>query len=361
MLIIMKSCLFLATLIALLLGSILNGARQESDRNIPVLCYHTFYPESFEGTPGALAESYRNFEDILRFLYENGYRSYIPDGKLEPGAHEKKVIITFDDGHRSQFRAAELLEKYDMRGIFFVIPSRIDKPGYPHMTSGQLAQLAASGHLVAAHGHRHKSMPVSGPEIIAALDTVPGILKAIPGISADDLHSIAYPFGHYTPAVRRGLLPQYPLQYTVNPGYWDGNSTLIPRILIARGTDRQFYYDYLEGAFAASKSLTMKEENGSHQSVVHFKNPDLLDPESLYIQATSPDGTGYHYSVFGAASFMTSQNGVLVFDITEYLETYHSADRRALSFVVKRRKDGQMHYVSDGYLVWVPRTDPGDP
>jgi len=326
--------------------------------NIPVLCYHTFYHGTSSRTPGPLDETYEGFEDMLHYLRENGFHSFLPDsGPLQGKPDPQKVIITFDDGHVSQLRAAELLEKYDMRGIFFVIPSRIDDPGYAHMTSRQLAKLTERGHLVAAHGHRHKSMPVSGSEIIAALDTVPDILKTIPGISEDDLHSIAYPYGHYSPAVRTAMLPQYPLQYTVNPGYWDGRSTLIPRILIASGTDRKFYYDYLKGAFAASKLLTMQEESGSRQSVVHFNNPKELDPDSLYIQATSPDGSGHHYSVFSAAPFLTSKNGVLVFDITDYLETHHSADRRALSFVVSQRGNGKMRYVSDGYLVWVSRTD----
>lgn len=353
----MKSYIIMPALAVLLIGSFSNGTLKESPRNIPVLCYHTFYPESFEGTPGTLAESYSNFEEKLRFLSDNGFRSYIPDGTMESDANSPKVVITFDDGHRSQFRAAGLLDKFDMRGIFFVIPSLIDDPDYPHMTSGQLTELAGRGHLIAAHGHRHKSMPVSGPEIVASLDTVPDILQTIPGVSGDDLHSIAYPYGHYTPAVRRAMLPQYPLQYTVNPGYWDGKSTLIPRILIASGTDSPFYYDYLQGAFAGARSLTMQEENGSRQSAVHFDNPDGLEPDSLYIQAASPDGAGHHYSVFSAAPYVTSKNGALHFDITDYLETHHSAERRALSFAVAQRNNGDLRYVSDGYLIWVKRTD----
>ena len=353
----MKAYIWLPVWMIFLIGSTADEAPPNTGRHIPVLCYHTFYPDTFEGTPGALAESYQNFEDILHFLRKSGYRSYLPNGESMTDTDPQKVIITFDDGHSSQFRAAELLEEYDMRGIFFVIPSLIDDPEYPHMTSAQLAKLAERGHLVAAHGYRHKSMPVSGSEIIAALDTVPDILQNIAGISSGDLHSIAYPYGHYTPAVQRAMLPKYMLQYTVNPGYWDGQTTLIPRILIASGTDPQFYYDYLEGAFAAPRTLSMQEENGSRQSVVHFDNPDGLDPASLYIQATSPDGAGHHYSVFSAKPFLTSRNGVLVFDITEYLETHHSRDRRALSFVVSQREKGLMRYVSDGYLIWVARTD----
>ncbi len=350
--------------------------------NIPVLCYHTFYNETTFHTPGAFDESYEAFEDLVHYLRENGFYSYLPDGSpLSPEPDPQKVIITFDDGHASQFKAADLLEEYGMRGLFFVIPSLIDVPRYPHMSSAQLASLAERGHMVGVHGHRHVSMPVSSPEIIATLDTVPGLLEEIPGISEEMLHSLAYPYGHYTPAVQRAMQSRYPMQYTVNPGYWDGTSTLIPRILITRDTDRQFFFDYLDGALSAPRSVSMREPNGSRQSVIHFENPERLDPNSLYIRAASPDYDGKHYIAYAAGPFFSRMNGsgtnvssdrnadtnadsdadsdveVLAFDITLYLETHHSMEHRALSFAVTQ-KEGDIHrFVSDGYLIWVKKTE----
>ncbi len=346
--------------------------------NIPVLCYHTFYHETSSRKAGPLDETYEGFEDLLHYLRENGFYTWLPDGpRLPPEPDPQMVIITFDDGHVSQLKAAELLEDYGMRGIFFVIPSLIDAPRYPHLSSSQLASLVERGHLVGVHGHRHISMPVSGPEIIATLDTVPGLMTDIPGIGEDMLHSLAYPYGHFTPSVQRAMRSRYPMQYTVNPGYWDGASTLIPRILITRDTDRQFYFDYLDGALAASRSLTMREPNGSRQSVIHFDNPDRLDPKSLYIIAASPDYDGQHYIAHAAGPFFSREDwddvyghgnrvdgrdsydggdgNVLIFDITAYLETHHSVEHRALSFAVAH-KDGEIHrFVSNGYLIWVKK------
>lgn len=354
-----------------------------SGLHIPVLCFHTFYPGSFRGTPGSLAESYEAFENILHFLMENGFESYIPGGagghtvatEMRPvdyipgsdhishqsGPDALKVIITFDDGHRSQLRAAELLEKYGMRGIFFVVPSLIDDPEYPHMTSLQLASLAERGHLVGVHGHRHRSMPVSGPEIIAALDTVPGLLREIPGITEDVLHSLAFPYGHYTPAVRRAMRSRYSYLYSVNPGYWDGQSALIPRILITRDTDRRFFFDYLAGAFEGRRVLHLKEGNGSRQVSVRFDNPENLEPSSLYVQAVTPDLQNHHYSVFAAEPFLSKKNGLLVFDVVEYLETHHNKERRALSFAILQKQDGVLRFVSDGILIWVKKREGDTP
>ena len=332
--------------------------------NIPVLCYHTFHNESSRRTPGPLDETYEDFEDMLHFLRENGFRSFLPDTMpLEGKPDPQKVIITFDDGHVSQLQAADLLEEYGMRGIFFVIPSLIDVPRYPHMSGSQLADLIERGHLIGVHGHRHVSMPVSGPEIIATLDTVPELLMEIPGITDRNLHSLAFPYGHFTPAVMRAMRARYPMQYTVNPGYWDGLSTLIPRILITRETDRQFYFDYLTGALAGPRSLSMHEPDGSRQSVIHFANPEGLDPATLYIRASSPDYEGRHYAIHSARPFLTVDSGhdsgnVLVFDITAYLETHHSVDHRALSFAVTQKERDIYRFVSDGYLIWVKRRDP---
>ncbi len=331
--------------------------------NIPVLCYHTFHHEDSSRTPGPLDETYEGLEDMLHYLRENGFRSFLPDGDpLQGKPDPQKVIITFDDGHVSQLRAADLLEEYGMRGIFFVIPSLIEVPRYPHMSSNHLSDLANRGHLIGVHGHRHVSMPVSGPEIIAVWDTVPELMMEIPGITDENLHSLAFPYGHYTPAVTRAMRPRYPLQYTVNPGYWDGSSTLIPRILITQETDREFYFDYLSGALAGPRELSMREPNGSRQSVIHFENPARLDPRALYIRAVSPDDDGRYYDSRSAAPFLSADDRdghVLVFDVSAYLEAHHPIDHRALSFAVTEKVGEIYRFVSDGYLIWVTRVDAG--
>lgn len=165
-----------------------------------------------------------------------------------------------------------------------------------------------------------------------------------------ELRSLAFPYGHFTPAVIRAMHSRYPLQYTVNPGYWDGHSSLIPHILISHETDRLFYFDYLDGALAGPGVLTMREPNGSCQSVIHFESPDGLDPDSLYIRSSSPDYDGLHYTVHAAGPFMSADDtddNVLIFDIKAYLETHHSVERRALSFAVTWKMREICRFVSD--------------
>ena len=342
--------------------------------SIPVLCYHAFFDESGDRSPGELDTSYERFEAHLDYLAKEGFETVIPDPGTdwsapstdhssgvagEKAGPRKPVVVTFDDGHRSQLRAARMLEKREMRGIFFVIPSLIDDPDYPHMNSEELGDLAGRGHLIAAHGHRHQSMPVSGPEIVATLDTVPDLLSSLANVEDSIIHSLAYPYGLYTPAVYRAMRSRYPLQYTVNPGYWDGSSGLIPRIMITLETRDIFYRSYISGKFLSRRKLFMEEQSGSRQSVLHFSNPERVSATNLYILAISPDYEGQYYQSFPAAPYLSQDGGPerLKFDVKEYLETHHSRERRALSFVLKKRDDSGDRFVSEGYLIWVAIPD----
>jgi hypothetical protein len=74
------------------------------------------------------------FERDLRFLKANGYRTLNGDEfleRLESNSNSlKEVLLTFDDGQRSLWHTAyPLLREYGMRGVAFVIVSRVtDKP-----------------------------------------------------------------------------------------------------------------------------------------------------------------------------------------------------------------------------------------
>ncbi|HEX3911685.1 MAG TPA: polysaccharide deacetylase family protein [Solirubrobacteraceae bacterium] len=72
---------------------------------------------------------------------------------LDAGEPAPAVAITFDDGGASAPLAAEALERHGWRGQFFVTSSRVDTPGF--MSSEQVRELAARGHLIGSHSHSH--------------------------------------------------------------------------------------------------------------------------------------------------------------------------------------------------------------
>lgn len=66
------------------------------------------------------------------------------------------VVFTFDDGGRSFLHIiAPILEKYGLRGIFFISTKYINTPGF--LTRTEIKELADRGHVIGSHTHTHPS------------------------------------------------------------------------------------------------------------------------------------------------------------------------------------------------------------
>jgi len=96
--------------------------------SVPVLMYHHIL-----STDSFIASSVKNFEDQMRYLYENGWKTLTSDefyqfkqGKLK--VSKKSVLITFDDGWRDNFvYAYPILKKYNLKATLFIITQWIEK------------------------------------------------------------------------------------------------------------------------------------------------------------------------------------------------------------------------------------------
>lgn len=70
--------------------------------------------------------------------------------------YDINVVFTFDDGGSSFYSyAAPILEKYGLRGIFFISTQYIDTPGF--LTIDQVRELKERGHVIVGHSHTHLS------------------------------------------------------------------------------------------------------------------------------------------------------------------------------------------------------------
>ena len=98
------------------------------------------------------------------FQNENAFQYKVEESAFEEQVKAlkgKDVVFTFDDGGVSFYtKAAPILEKYGLRGVFFISTKYIDTPGF--LTSGQVKELADRGHIVGSHSHTH-------PEIFTKL------------------------------------------------------------------------------------------------------------------------------------------------------------------------------------------------
>jgi len=164
--------------------SFVYGSERLADQ-VPVFCFHSVEPGSFEAT--------------LRFLARNDYYTLTPGeltnwirGRTEL-PHERSILLTFDDGHGSVWSVAyPLLRRFDMRATVFLVPtliedrseylptledvqqgtanletvlSREDGP-YPYLTWDEISEMASSGTLnFETHSHEH-SLIFTSPKIV---------------------------------------------------------------------------------------------------------------------------------------------------------------------------------------------------
>ena len=71
------------------------------------------------------------------------------------GIDSKYVQFTFDDGGVSFYNViAPILEKYNLRGVFFIATAYIGQDGF--MSETQIKDLARRGHVIGGHSHTHQ-------------------------------------------------------------------------------------------------------------------------------------------------------------------------------------------------------------
>ncbi len=96
--------------------------------SVPVLMYHHILSQD-----SFIASSVKNFEEQMKFLYENNWKTLTSNefyqfkqGKLK--VPKKSVLITFDDGWRDNFiYAYPILKKYNLKATLFIVTQWIDE------------------------------------------------------------------------------------------------------------------------------------------------------------------------------------------------------------------------------------------
>jgi len=177
-----------------------------------ILLYHDLDSIDFPNEKTNLATrgtivTANQFESQIKYLAENNYESisikdyfgYITQKKQLPS---KKIIITFDDGHYSNYHVAlPILLKYKFKAIFFIIASRINQPY--HLSEDQIIDMANKGMEIASHGLTHKYLlHMDHNEIWHELLESKWILESV---VKQSINYFAFPGGHYNENVLKLL------------------------------------------------------------------------------------------------------------------------------------------------------------
>ncbi len=109
----------------------------------------------------------------------------------------KYLVIGFDDNTIYDRKAVELLNKYHMKGTFFVNSGTLNDSGF--LTAGELDVLF-EGHEVASHTVNHPRLKeLTNQGIKYEIEQDFELLKAY---SKQDIKGFAYPFGDYDKQVK---------------------------------------------------------------------------------------------------------------------------------------------------------------
>ena len=151
--------------------------------------------------------------------------------------HNKKVLLTFDDGNSSDYEIVfPMLLERKINAIFFLIMNEVGNKGY--LNWSQVKEMHKHGMTFGSHGLNHKSMnELSDKETQNEFIKSKSILEDAIGSS---VKYFSYPFGHFSKKSHiLGLSAGYDFLFTSNHGIAKKNSKILPRNNIHSGLDQK--------------------------------------------------------------------------------------------------------------------------
>ena len=128
---------------------------------LPILMYHHVVPD--DNTCNDMTVTVSKLEKDFRWLKEHGYETILPR-QLISGAPlpEKPILITFDDGYRSNYELAyPLFQQYGTKAVISIMVFMQEVNASTFMTWDMCREMAASG-LVEIGSHTYKLHNLDG-------------------------------------------------------------------------------------------------------------------------------------------------------------------------------------------------------
>ncbi len=163
---------------------------------LPILNYHILYDEqllaSMAKDEAIYANEVREFQQQMKYLRDSCYQGMVFDDYINHRAERSDlsgdfVIITFDDGHVSNYtHALPILQELGFPAIFFITVKNVDSPN--GVTWQQLREMADSGMSIQSHTMTHPFLSdLSHQEIHRELQESKSILEQKLGLPVDYL------------------------------------------------------------------------------------------------------------------------------------------------------------------------------
>ena len=99
--------------------------------------------------------SIEEFEANINIIVKNSKEITTID-KIDAVESQKVTLLAFDDGGKSSMHIAEVLEKHNVRGHFFITTSLIGDKYF--LDTKQIVDLHHRGHIIGSHSHLHPNV-----------------------------------------------------------------------------------------------------------------------------------------------------------------------------------------------------------
>jgi len=131
----------------------------------PILVYHSILPKNklvLIVSTNDYAFEDTMFENQMKYLHDNGFSSMTfseinNNLNYKHSMPAKPVVITFDDGTDDNYLIAlPILQKYNLKAIYFIVTDLVGKKGY--LNWDQIIELPNRGMEIQSHTHTHGNL-----------------------------------------------------------------------------------------------------------------------------------------------------------------------------------------------------------
>lgn len=148
--------------------------------------------------------SRETFRDHMEILHGNGFRAVTLNDllSLKNGGDLcwKPIIISFDDGHETNFsNVLPILDQFNFKAEFFITTDWIDTENYMNRT--QLVELSQAGMSIQSHGRSHRFLTTLDDEELH--DELRCSREKLSELLRRNVQYISYPGGRYDIRVER--------------------------------------------------------------------------------------------------------------------------------------------------------------
>lgn len=180
----------------------------------------------------------QSFKNQIALIENMGVKTICVGDKMCDDA-VPPCFITFDDGHRSNLKAAEILAEHNMRACFYVVKDYSTcNPNY--LNASEIRTISQMGHAIGIHGKYHNWWTrYSDEQLVSDLRETKYWIEDITGIGVNTCSAVGGKIDKRVINCLRTNLPELKYIRTSKWGYNNGDSTLLNSIGITTNLSLQ--------------------------------------------------------------------------------------------------------------------------